>query len=74
MENRPRRERKQWDPNRDAGKQLPGLDSAMDAQIWALFVPNADKNAVEQTAVERNMTEADVRRELVQKFFEGGAE
>ena len=57
-----------------AGKQLPGLDSAMDAQIWALFVPNADKDAVEQTAVERNMTEADVRRELVQKFFEGGAE
>ena len=74
MGDEPRRERKSWDPNRDAGKQVPGLDTAIDAQIWALFVPNADKDAVEQTAQKLNMSEADVRRMLVQRFFEGDAE
>lgn len=68
------REQRYQDLNRDAGKRLPGLDTKIDAQVWAMFVPNADKDAVEQTARELNMSEADVRRMLVQRFFEGDAE
>ncbi|TDL42483.1 hypothetical protein [Kocuria rosea] len=74
MEMTPQRERKYRELNRDAGKRVPGLDTKIDAQIWAMFVPNADKDAVEQTSRELNMSEADVRRMLIQRFFEGEAE
>lgn len=53
---------------------MPGIDSAIEGQIWTLFVPNADKDALEETFRELNMSEVDVRRMLVQRFFEGGAE
>lgn len=74
MTNTPEPQGQRPDPNRDAGKQLPGIDDPMEAMVWAMFVPDAEKDKVEQTSRELNMTEADVRRMLVQRFFEGEAE
>lgn len=62
------------DHNRDAGKRLPGIDDRIEAMIWVMYVPDEEKDKVEQTSRELNMSEADVRRMLVQRFFDGEAE
>lgn len=62
------------DRNRDAGKRLPGIDDRIEAMIWVMYVPDEEKDKVEQTSRELNMSEADVRRMLVQRFFDGDDE
>lgn len=56
------------------GMRLPGVEDEMDSLIWQMRVPERDKESVERMAREQGITEAQVRRQLIAKVFEGEAE